>query len=45
MDKVRSNIMLCGGTGCIATGSLKVKDAFIDELTPDVMVSVPRGLW
>ncbi len=32
MDKVRSNIMLCGGTGCIATGSLKVKDAFIDAL-------------
>jgi NADH:ubiquinone oxidoreductase subunit F (NADH-binding)/(2Fe-2S) ferredoxin len=32
MDKVRSNIMLCGGTGCIATGSLKVKEAFITEL-------------
>ncbi len=32
MDKVRSNVMLCGGTGCIATGSLKVKDAFVEEL-------------
>ncbi len=32
MDKVRSNIMLCGGTGCIATGALEVKDAFVDEL-------------
>jgi len=32
MDKVRSNVMLCGGTGCIASGSLKVKEAFINEL-------------
>ncbi|UCG77372.1 MAG: NADH-quinone oxidoreductase subunit NuoF [Nitrospirota bacterium] len=32
MDKVRSNVMLCGGTGCIATGSLKVKDALVTEL-------------
>jgi len=33
MDKVRSNIMLCGGTGCIASGGLKVKDALEAELS------------
>jgi len=32
MDKIRSNIMLCGGTGCIASGGLKVRDALVDEL-------------
>ncbi len=28
----RANLMLCGGTGCIAGGSLKIKDALIEEL-------------
>ncbi|MBF0472588.1 MAG: NADH-quinone oxidoreductase subunit NuoF [Nitrospirae bacterium] len=32
MKTYRSNIMLCGGTGCITTGSLKVRDALIAEL-------------
>lgn len=32
METYRSNIMLCGGTGCIATGSLKVRDALKEEL-------------
>ncbi|MGE5894646.1 MAG: NAD(P)H-dependent oxidoreductase subunit E, partial [bacterium] len=32
MEKVRANIMLCGGTGCIASGGLKVKDALEKEL-------------
>ena len=32
MDKIRSNIMLCGGTGCIASGSLKARDALVEEL-------------
>lgn len=28
----RSNIMICAGTGCVANGSLKVKDALEAEL-------------
>ncbi len=32
MERYRANLMLCGGTGCIATGSLKVRDALIEEL-------------
>ncbi len=28
----RSNIMICAGTGCVANGSLKVKDALETEL-------------
>ena len=32
MERYRVNLMLCGGTGCIATGSLKVRDALIEEL-------------
>ncbi len=32
MKTYRSNLMLCGGTGCIASGSLKVKEALEKEL-------------
>lgn len=32
MENVRANVMLCGGTGCIASGSLKIKDALEAEL-------------
>ncbi|NOY38679.1 MAG: NADH-quinone oxidoreductase subunit NuoF [Nitrospirae bacterium] len=32
MERYRVNLMLCGGTGCIATGSLKVRDALLEEL-------------
>ncbi len=32
MERSRANLMLCGGTGCIATGSLKVRDALVEEL-------------
>jgi NADH:ubiquinone oxidoreductase subunit F (NADH-binding)/(2Fe-2S) ferredoxin len=31
MEKYRANLMLCGGTGCIASGSLKIKDALLEE--------------
>ncbi len=32
MEKIRANVMLCGGTGCIASGGLKIKDALESEL-------------
>lgn len=32
MERYRANLMLCGGTGCIASGSLKVKEALEEEL-------------
>ncbi len=32
MDKFRANLMVCGGTGCIASGGLKVKQALEAEL-------------
>jgi NADH:ubiquinone oxidoreductase subunit F (NADH-binding)/(2Fe-2S) ferredoxin/NAD-dependent dihydropyrimidine dehydrogenase PreA subunit len=32
MERYRVNVMLCGGTGCIATGSLKVRNALLEEL-------------
>ncbi len=32
MDKFRANLMICGGTGCIASGGLKVKQALEAEL-------------
>lgn len=32
MRKYRASVMLCGGTGCIAGGSLKLRNAFIEEL-------------
>lgn len=32
MERYRANVMICGGTGCIANGGLKVKDALDSEL-------------
>ncbi len=32
MDLYRASIMLCGGTGCIASGSQKIKEALEEEL-------------
>ncbi len=32
MNLYRSSIMLCGGTGCMASGSLKIKEALEEEL-------------
>ncbi|HBG92669.1 MAG TPA: NADH-quinone oxidoreductase subunit NuoF [Nitrospiraceae bacterium] len=32
MEKVRTNLMLCAGTGCVASGTAKVKDALQKEL-------------
>ena len=32
MKRYRANLMLCGGTGCIACGSRTVKDALSEEL-------------
>ena len=32
MEKTRANLMVCAGSGCVATKSLKVKDAFQEEL-------------
>lgn len=32
MEKYRAHLMICGGTGCIASGTLKVKDALAAEL-------------
>ncbi len=32
MERYRANLMLCGGTGCIASGSLKIKEALEEEL-------------
>jgi NADH:ubiquinone oxidoreductase subunit F (NADH-binding)/(2Fe-2S) ferredoxin len=32
MEQYRANLMICGGTGCIACGGLKVKDALVAEL-------------
>ena len=32
MEKIRGNLMICGGTGCIACGGLKVRDALEEEL-------------
>lgn len=32
MEKYRANLMICGGTGCIASGTLKVRDALDSEL-------------
>lgn len=33
MEKYRANLMICGGTGCIAGGGLKIKEAIDSELT------------
>jgi NADH-quinone oxidoreductase subunit F/NAD(P)H dehydrogenase (quinone)/NADP-reducing hydrogenase subunit HndC len=32
MNKIRTQLMLCGGTGCHSTGSIAVKDALNSEL-------------
>jgi NADH:ubiquinone oxidoreductase subunit F (NADH-binding)/(2Fe-2S) ferredoxin len=32
MEKVRANVMLCAGTGCVASGTMKVKAALQEEL-------------
>jgi NADH:ubiquinone oxidoreductase subunit F (NADH-binding)/(2Fe-2S) ferredoxin len=32
MDKVRANLMLCAGTGCVASGTATVKEAIQQEL-------------
>jgi NADH:ubiquinone oxidoreductase subunit F (NADH-binding)/(2Fe-2S) ferredoxin len=32
MDKVRANLMLCAGTGCVASGTPKVKEVLLEEL-------------
>ncbi len=32
MDKVRANVMLCAGTGCVASGTANVKEALQQEL-------------
>jgi len=32
MANYRANLMMCGGTGCIASGSLRVRDALLEEL-------------
>lgn len=31
--KFRANLMICAGTGCVATGSFKIKDALRKEIT------------
>jgi len=33
MENYRVSIMLCGGTGCTAAGSLKIKQALEEEIT------------
>lgn len=32
MEKFRANVMLCAGTGCVASGTMKVKAALVEEL-------------
>jgi NADP-reducing hydrogenase subunit HndC len=32
MANYRANLMMCGGTGCIASGSLKVREALLEQL-------------
>lgn len=32
MENYRASLMLCGGTGCMAGQSLKIKDALVEEL-------------
>lgn len=32
MEKFRANVMLCAGTGCVASGTMKVKAALDEEL-------------
>lgn len=32
MEQFRANLLICAGTGCVASGSLKVRDALAEEL-------------
>jgi len=32
MKVFRSHLLVCGGTGCHASGSIAVKEALVDEL-------------
>ncbi|HYA31256.1 MAG TPA: (2Fe-2S) ferredoxin domain-containing protein, partial [Thermodesulfovibrionales bacterium] len=32
MKKSRASVMLCAGTGCVASGSLKIRAAFEEEI-------------
>ena len=32
MEKFRANLMLCAGTGCVASGTTKVRDALREEI-------------
>jgi NADH:ubiquinone oxidoreductase subunit F (NADH-binding)/(2Fe-2S) ferredoxin len=32
MEKIRANLLMCAGTGCVASGTLKVKAAMLEEL-------------
>jgi hypothetical protein len=32
MKRYRSTILICGGTGCVAAGSLKINDQFLTEI-------------
>ena len=32
LDSVKKRIIICAGTGCVANGSLAVKDAILEEL-------------
>ena len=31
-NSFRTHILICAGTGCVASGSLKVKDAIVEEI-------------
>ena len=52
MEKVRSHLMLCAGTGCVASGTAKVKTALEQELVNGWSLDwraadwlVPGGAW
>jgi len=45
-SKIKRRIVICGGTGCIANGSMQVRDALIEELKKvgeDVTVEIADG--
>ena len=37
---LKRRIIICGGTGCIANGSMKVRDALVEELKKDTYTSL-----
>ena len=39
------HLLLCGGTGCHASGALKVKTALLDELSKKGLSQIPEGLF